>query len=138
MKERVHHTLYGYGSVISEGATDKGIPTAQVKFDSFVDNKTVCKSFLREVPLGEESPTRRRGAWKKGQARRDLMLQMLKAASPAPVLNLDFIAAGETHFGKPWHRFSVTVQELREEGYIIEDTTVENSRLHQTRLVSEP
>ncbi len=140
-KERVYHALYGYGAVVALGETDKGVATATVAFDNFVDKKIICKTFLRIVSESEE-PTKkavvRRTASGRGQLRQEIMLSMLRSSAPQPVLNLDFIAAGETHFGKPWHRFSVTVQELRRDGYVLEDSCVDGSYLHQTRLVSEP
>jgi len=69
------------------------------------------------------------------EGREALMLKMLRGAPDQTVLNIDFIAAGDAEFGRPWHRFSVTVQSLREKGFNIEDRQVPGSTLHETRLV---
>ena len=129
VNQEVYHSLFGAGAVVRP-PTDEN-PVAEVKFLN--DIRSVRPESLKEMtdalrtPPPSPSHTVRACADKEEE-----MLRMLRLAGPKGVVNLDFV--NNEIIG---HRFSVTVQSLRDKGYVLETIKLDR-RTFKTVLVSEP
>ena len=126
----VYHSAFGIGMV--EEVPSESSPYVTAKFGPTV--RTVKPEFLREVTenLRPSTPLTRITEWGNRGAKEIEMLRMLRAAGKNGVTNMDFV--NNSDIG---HRFSVTVQSLRDKGYVL-DTVKVNARTFKTVLMREP
>jgi hypothetical protein len=127
--QEVYHSLFGAGTVVRPPTDENSI--AEVKFLN--DVRSVRPESLKKMTDTLRTPPPQPPRVVRACADKEAeMLRMLKVAGPKGVVNLDFV--NNDIIG---HRFSVTVQSLRDKGYGLETIKLDR-RTFKTVLVSEP
>lgn len=125
--EEVYHSTFGIGTVKEISSEDIIV----VKFGPTI--RTIKSCFLREVTENLRPPEKKYDSgWPEDSKKETEMLRMLRASGGGGVRNIEFV-----NNSKIGHRFSVTVQSLRDKGYLLETVKI-NHKTFKTVLIKEP